>query len=383
MTNLLLLSSHGILEYDELRLFDHLGYDVFCPGGYSNPAQPGETLRPGLPEVPFHADLAALCDEQYAKHAGQEAGMGIVDWAKADLHPDLIAWADIVMVNCFPAEWIGGQWEHLRGKRVIWRTIGQSNPWLEHEMSQYRRDGLEIVRYSPAERRAFEPTGAFAGEDAVIRFAKFPGDFEPWIGDDRVVGNITQNLDLRGEHCGLDFWQQATAGLPTKLAGFGSERMGGIGTLPYPAMLDYLRHLRVFLYMGTEPASYTLALMEVMLAGVPVVSIGPKAMWMPPLFEAHELVGRFADEPLIAKGELAWLLADDGAAQEASDEMRRRGQELFGADVVGRQWTAFLGAPDPKPWRVPTGSTALEVVQDAAGQVIDRYRDALEQLART
>lgn len=343
---LLLLSSHSILEYDDVRLFDHLGIEVFCPGGYSDPAHPGETLRPGLPDVPYHADLAALCHAQRVKHEGQEAGVGIIDWAKADLHPELIDWADVIMVNCFPAEWIGGQWERLRHKRVIWRTIGQSNPWLEHEMAQYRAQGLEVVRYSPAERRAFEQIpGGWAGEDAVIRFAKFPGDFAPWIGDDQNVGNITQNLDQRGDHCGLPFWQAATKGLPTKLAGLGSERLGGIGTLAYPAMLDYLRHLRVFLYMGTEPASYTLALMEVMLAGTPIVSVGPGGKWLPPLFEAHELVGRGFDDPLLAKGELAWLLGDDASAAAASAEMRARGVALFGAETIGAQWASYLGVP--------------------------------------
>jgi len=153
--NLLILSSHGILEYDDLRLFTDLGYTTFLPGGYSNPSEPGETLRPALPDVPYYADLDALCHEQRVKHEGQPTEFGIVDWAKADLHPGLIEWADVIMVNCFPDTWIGYQWERLKasGKRIIWRTIGQSSPMLETEMRQYRHEGLEIVRYSPAERR--------------------------------------------------------------------------------------------------------------------------------------------------------------------------------------------------------------------------------------
>ncbi len=342
---LLILSSHSILEYDDVRLFHSLGYDVFCPGGYSDPANPGESMRPALPEVPYHADLAALCHAQRVKHEGQPADFGIVDWAKADLHPDLIAWADVIMVNCFPEAWIGGQWDAIKHKRVIWRTIGQSNPLLEHEMSRFRRLGMEVVRYSPAERRAFEPLGAWAGEDAMIRFAKFPSDYAPWIGDDRVVGNVTQNLDVRGDHCGLGFWQAATKGLPVKLAGLGSERMGGVGTLSYAGMADYLRHLRAFCYMGTQPASYTLALMEVMLAGVPIVSIGPGAMWLPALFEGHELVGLWSDFPVVARADLAYLLADDVAAKAASHAMHDRGVALFGAETIGAQWLAYLGNP--------------------------------------
>ena len=342
--NLLILSSHSILEYDDLRLFDDLGYDTFIPGGYSDPSNPGEHLRPALPDVKHFPELAALCHEQRVKHADVPAGPGIVDWAKADLHPDLIDWADVIMVNCFPVEWITPQWGRIRHKRVIWRTIGQSNPWVEHEMTRFTHEGLEVVRYSPAERRAFEPSGIFAGENAMIRFAKYPGDFEPWVGDIVAVGNITQNLDQRGDHCGLDFWLAATQGLPTMLAGLGSERLGGIGTLDYPAMLDYLRHLRAYLYMGTQPASYTLGLMEAMLAGVPVVSIGPEGMWLPPLFEGHELT-----EPL-GSGDLAWtrgwledLLGPTNLARNLGTQQRDHAIELFSADVIGPQWKEYLG----------------------------------------
>lgn len=341
-THLLVLSSHAILEYDDLRLFSDLGYDVFMPGAYSDPSNPGEnSIRPALPNAPHHPELNALCDEQRGRHGPEGLDMGIVDWAKADLHPKLIDWADIIMVNCFPDTWIGYQWERIREKRVIWRTIGQSNPHLEHEMRRF--EGLEIVRYSPAEKRAFEPLGVFAGEDALIRFCKYPSDFGPWIGDDLVVGNITQNLDLRGDHCGLDFWQKATEGLPTKLAGLGSERLGGLGLLSYQGMLDYLSHIRAYLYMGTQPASYTLSLMEAMLAGVPVVSIGPEDMWMPALFEGHEIASYYSNDSEMARASLLTLL--DWRDEDASILTRARADLLFSPETIGPQWLDFLGSP--------------------------------------
>ena len=348
--NLLILSSHSILEYDDLRLFSDLGYDVFIPGAYADPSNPGEMgSRPPLPNAPHHPELNALCDEQRERHGNIGLDMGIVDWAKADLHPKLIDWADVIMVNCFPDTWIGYQWERIREKRVIWRTIGQSNPHLEHEMKRF--EGLEIVRYSPAEKRAFSVTGQFAGEDALIRFCKYPSDFPAWIGDNLVVGNVTQNLLERGEHCGLEFWEQATKGLPTQPAGLGSERMGGLGWLSYEGMLDYLRHLRAYLYMGTQPASYTLGLMEAMLAGVPVVSIGPAGMWMPALFEAghpdDELLPMDSvfDEPWGAKVKLHLLLDNEQMAQTISGNQRRRAAHLFGPETIGPQWLDFLGSP--------------------------------------
>lgn len=347
--NLLILSSHAILEYDDLRLFSDLGYDVFMPGAYSDPSHPGEDeVRPALPNVPHHPELAELCEVQRRKYDRPPGPF--IDWAKADLHPDIIEWADVIMVNCFPDVWIGWQWERIRHKRVIWRTIGQSNGYLEHEMRQYRKDGLEIVRYSPAERRAFEPLGVYAGEDAMIRFGKYAADFAPWVGNDIVVGNITQWRTSegplgRGDHCGLPFWRAATEGLPTRPAGMGSDALpNGLGHLAYPDLLEYLRHVRAYLYMGTEPASYSLSLMEAMLAGVPTISAGSEGRWQPPLFEAHELAILHADDPEQARIDLERLLRDDEDAVELSQLTRQRGIELFDVANVGPQWSAYLAA---------------------------------------
>src|SRR6185295_2134058 len=145
-----------------------------------------------------------------------------IDWAKASLSPAVIEWADTIIVHHFPEQWIGGQWDAIRDKRVIWRTCGQSDPRLEHAMTRYRLQGLEIVRYSPKERVAFNKAGAFAGEDAMIRFGKDPDEWSGWHGDFDLangedagfVGNITQHMEQRGDACGYPFWAAATAGLP-------------------------------------------------------------------------------------------------------------------------------------------------------------------------
>jgi hypothetical protein len=219
-----------------------------------------------------------------------------------------------------------------------------------------RPHGLQIVRYSPAERRYFEGIGSFAGEDALIRFGKYPADYGPWIGDLPVVGNVTQDLVARGDACGLSFWRGTTIGLPTRPAGKGSEELGGLGSIGYEAMLDYLRHIRAYLYMGTRPASYTLGLIEAMLSGVPVVSIGPE-MWGrdwdgAPLFEGHEIAyppnvtlfgGDFdPDDRRWIRVLLESLLRDERLACEMGDSQRLRARSLFDVATVGPQWQEFL-----------------------------------------
>ncbi len=352
----LLLASHGIAEYDDIRMLHHLGYEVFCPGGYANPAQPGETLRPALPGVPFYPDLAELCEVQRMLHP--EPPGRYIDWAKADLHPDLIDWADVIIAHHFVREWIRDQWPRISRKRVIWRTCGQSDPGLEMDMAPLRQQGLQIVRYSPAERRHFERVGAFAGEDAVIRFGKFVEDYRPWIptghivfpsGDDSpYVANVTQHMVARGESVGLSFYLAATKGLPAAPAGPGSKELpNGLGPISYDDLRgDYLPKARAYLYTGTTPASYTLGLIEAMLVGVPVVSI-TAADWGGPddLFEGYEIATVFGNDWWTPRARLEAALKppDEAWLRDWSTMTRRRAVELFGMETVGAQWREFLG----------------------------------------
>jgi len=337
---ILLLASHAVAEFDDLRMFTDLGYDTFCPGGYEVPGRAPEGIRPPLADTPAHPDLVARLQETRAEYGDPGP---LIDAGKARLHPDIIDWADAIIVHHFPRQWIGGQWDRIKHKRVIWRTCGQSDLSLERDMAPYRSERLQIVRYSPAEARYFESFGCFAGEDALIRFGKYPEDYGPWIGDDPMVGNITQDMAKRGDATGLSFWEAATDGLPVRPAGPSSEMLrGGLGTLPYEAMLEYLRHIRAYLYTGTVPASYTLGLIEAMLSGVPVVSIGPKAWGFPLLFEASEIVELSAEGPAEAHRFLQEILNDQRLATEMSIITRERALERFDIATVSEAWQAFL-----------------------------------------
>lgn len=330
--NIAYLGAHSILEYDELRLLTLLGHDVFSIGSYTDPANPTDDKRPAIDGMTYHPDLAAACPDTMA--------------AKANLPDVVLDWADTIIVAAYPGPWIAQQWDRIKGHRVIWRTIGQSGPDTETLMRPFHAKGLEIVRYSPAERRAFEPMGVFAGETAMIRFGKNPADWYGWEGTDRSIGNITQNMIPRGEFTNLRFYRAATEGLPARPAGPGSENLpGGIGILGYEDMRTYLRGVRCYLYIGTQPASYTLGLMEALLTGVPVISIGPSSMWLPSLFEGHEIAPWMAADAAAAH---AWLEATlarplDEAMSESRD-IRQAAIDLFSYDVIAPQWADLLGA---------------------------------------
>lgn len=334
--NLLLILAHSIEEADQITLLSGLGYDVFSIGGYIDPQHPHDPKRPGIPGAPFHPELKAVVD-----------GLGTSDNLRAakDRIPDeLIDWADAIIVHHYESAWIGGNWPRIRHKRVIWRTVGQSVENNERTMAPYRADGLQIVRYSPKE--AHIP--GYLGADALIRFWKDPDEWTGWTGEEPVVINVTQHLRQRDPWTNWGFWDEATRGLPRMPLGPGSEAIGGPGELSYDDMKAWLRRARCYLYTGTQPASYTLGLIEAMMTGIPVVSIGPEHMTVfpygPDLFEGHEIVDKWSNEPGHVRSILRTLLDDDGlVAGAVSHWVRQRAIELFGKEVIGTQWKAFLG----------------------------------------
>ena len=344
--NILLLTSHSIAEYDDLRMLTDLGYDVFSIGAYTNPAHPSDDKRPALPDVTHYGFFEETCNVVRAENG--DPGPNI-DWAKAKLHPDIIDWADAIIVHHFPERWIGGQWEQIKHKRVIWRTCGQSSPDGSTERWMAQFDGLEIVRYSPKERCLPD----YAGESALIRFGKYPDDYGPWIGDVVNVLNIAQHERVphaRDWWLNWSFLEEATRGLPLTFGGPHTELIGGLGSLSYETMLWWLQHARVYLYTGTQPASYTLGFIEAMMTGIPVVSIGPQHMGLPDLFEGHEIARHgYAPDPGSAHRQLERLLAwgqdvtYEQGAWAHSHAQRRLAIELFGIETVGAQWKAFLG----------------------------------------
>lgn len=333
--NLLLLLAHSIEEHDQLKLLAGLGYDVFSIGGYIDPAHPHDPKRPALLDIPSHPELKTVVDDLRTDDNLENAKRRIPD--------ALLDWCDVIICHHFEWKWLWPQWDRIKHKRIIWRTVGQSTTPNEHNAAQFRRDGLQIVRYSPKERAIPE----YAGEDALIRFYKDPDEWKGWVGTEDLVINITQHLVQRGEATNPHFWLTSTVGLPARALGPGSTLIGGPGELTLMEMQDWLKRARAYLYTGTQPASYTLGFIEAMMTGIPIVSIG--AGWMkmlsygPSLFEAHEIALRSYESPHDARDVLVDILSDKTVANSISWAQRDRAIEMFGKDTIGAQWKAFLG----------------------------------------
>ena len=348
---ILYLSCHEILEYDELKLFSELGYECYSLGAYTQPGGDEHRKRPSL-DLPYNPHFIELS----------------MQYDRRKLHPEMLENIDVVIIMHEPsfigygngahdwAEELGeGNWPLFRdfikkGGRVIWRSIGQSIPSVERKLAPWRAEGLEVVRYSPAELTIEDNVGA----DAIIRFYKDPEEYKGWTGSKRQVVNFTQSLKQRGDFTGYNLMTTVFQGVPAKVYGPGNDDLGLLsdGLVSYDQQKEILREARAFFYHGTYPASYTLSLIEAMMSGTPIVAVGPQngnSSLFPhqSTYEVHEIVqhkvsGFVSDDPRELKDHIQRLINDENLAAGISAFGRKRAIELFGKAKIKSEWRDYL-----------------------------------------
>lgn len=326
---LLYLSCHSILEHDELRLIEELGIDYFSLGSYINPQAPVDPIRPALKHKP---------DEWLALHAPD----------RSNIPKEFIDRFDVIVVMHVP-EWIEKNWENMKHKRVIWRTIGQSTTGIENRLYPMRKQGLEVVRYSKREALIKENIGC----DMVIPFYKDESEFYGWTGASAEAITIAQNMKHRAEFCNYQAFLDIAHNMPVKLYGTSNEASGDIwkGFLSYDDMKRKLRDVRAFIYTGTQPACYTLALIEAMMTGTPVIAIGSKHanslniagdMYEVPDIIQNGVNGFVSDDIQYLRKALDMLLKDHDLAKRISHYSRETAIRLWGKETVKSKWNALL-----------------------------------------
>lgn len=342
-SNILYLSTHSILEYDEVRLFHELGYKVFSPGAYIDPKQDVSSMRTNISGLVYDQNILDQWYRLCSKFPGEDG--------KDHLTKEFVDNFDTVVVMHLP-RWIEKNWEAMKHKRVIWRTIGQSIGPVEQKLLPYRQQGMQIVRYSPRETTI----PGFIGQDALIRFYKDPEEYKGWNGKVNRVITFGQSMKQRDQACNFTLFEEVTRPFNRHLFGPGNDQHGlswATGKVPPERLIKEMQDNRCYFYTGTHPASYTLNFMEAFMTGIPIVAIGPKhgnADYFPghnlyeiPDFIQNGVNGFISDKPNELQMYINIIMSDIQAARALGEEGRKTAIHHFGKDLIAGAWKAFLG----------------------------------------
>src|SRR5262249_18320797 len=310
---------HAILAYDEVRLLTELGHDVFCPG-----------IR-RIEERPLIRGLDGSCGWLTARELAAAQRRG-----SAHVTAELFDRADAVI--CMHRwSWLKPHQRQLGRKPVFLRLIGQHEPALGSAVRRLTDAGLRLIPYWPTDiaLNGLTPDQV----TGVVRFYKDEAEFSGWTGERRLVLTVCNDImRAKGQACHAGTWRVATTGLPRLLVGRGNQQFGDFtARAPYWLLKELYRQCLVYFYIGTEPASYTLNLIEAMMTGIPIVAYDTGI--------ARVLAGFVsADE-----GELHDVLAGILADRVALEPLRRRdlAVRLFGRSQAAEAWGAILGSPGP------------------------------------
>lgn len=326
------LSCHSILEYDEVQLLTDLGHEVFSNGSYLDPRGHITLPRPGIEGAKYYEDYANIAANS----------------AKTNLPNELIDPFDVIIVMHSP-DVIINNWDRIKHKTVIWRTIGQSTTQVESSLKKMRNEGLKIIRYSPKERHI----STYIGEDVLIRFCKDENEYSNWHGNDNNVVSFAQSLKGRRSHCHYDEIISVIEQFDGVVYGPGNDDLGCYngGSISHQSQIAKMQGAKALIYGGTAPASYTLSFIEALMVGLPIVAISrdmANIIYDFDFYEVEEILasidGIVCNEIEAMKYVTSALIDDNTYARDISARQRSLAIDMFGKSKIIKEWESFLNS---------------------------------------
>ena len=338
---ILYVSCHSVLEYDELRMFDDLGIEIFSLGTYLNPNED------------WHAKSRPKIKLNNWNYANYESYIKYFDHNKnpdcrLNISKEFIDMFDVIYFQGW-IEPITVNWENIKHKPIIWRTIGQSAKYTETLMQPYIKNGnIKVVRYSPFERKIDN----YSGEDALIRFSKRKNEWDGWRGEIKSPVTVAQTFKIREIATCYSFFVDISKILSCKLYGIGNENTEGYieNSKDLETLYDIYRKHAVYYSYGTKPASYTLNFIEAWMTGIPLIAIGPKngnfidseQIYEVPFLIENGKTGFVSDDPEEFASIAKQLINDDKLSKTLSDNGRNAAIKLFDESNNIPLWKEFF-----------------------------------------
>lgn len=300
---LLYLSADPLLELDEVRIFQQLGYCVLSTSMVLTSANP----------MPAASIRCKLLSELYFSLPTANFTQGL----PLHLSKQLLDFFDVIVI-VHDVRYLECYWQLLAGRHIIFRSIGQS--WhFEKRIARFF-PWVYVVRSSPREN--LNPN--YAGEDAVIRFGVDATDFLPWVGDRKIVARDQQEFTQ---------WEEI----------FTRRETAAIHNISRSMQRELYRRARVY-YAEDSVTTYKQDFVEAWLTGTPVVT-APRNANIP--FEAPYLVqdglsGFVAKDLDDARQKIQLLLENIGVAAKISAVGRGAAIELFDSQKIEHLWRTYL-----------------------------------------
>jgi hypothetical protein len=263
VADILYISCHSVLEYDELRLLTSLGHRIFSCGSYFNPELPGESIRPSLK---LHQD-PDWKDIFYKTGCG---GTPLV------LSKEFLSRFDYI-IAMHGHDFIFNNLKNFsKNSNIFWRGIGQSNHIIESRLKILKKSGIKIIRYSTME----EKTTNFAGLDYLIRFYKKELDFKK-VEDKKLDGflcynGILQRQNFNDWNISKDFILKNNF----KIFGGSNESISPSSRFLSPEeQLQLYRSYSKIFCLSSFPAPYTLGFIEAIMSDAEIFICKHGAEW--------------------------------------------------------------------------------------------------------
>ena len=348
---ILITGGHSELIWDMVKVFhEKLGHNVEISGGYPDDKRPSIT-KINNREIELSEKIWAVLLE-YSNLFGSFQDINAVSGKLKDV-PSI---SDFLNQDHWHAvEEIVDGFDYVycfipaladifsQKSKVLWHLIGGEN--IEHKnlINKVIKRGSKVVCYSESQERIFSKSNLSL---PTIHFYKDSEELNGWVGSDSSVLYLANDILSRKEACHYNWFVKTRIEDKWWLAGSINEQCGsGAVKFSYEELISRMRKTRLFFNLGTDPAPYTLGLIEAAMVGMPIVT--PNYIHHPsrPQYQVPEL---FKDScfvlnnnKTIAKASIRFLLKKKSKCNSLSEASRSVAIREFG-DSVLEKWKELL-----------------------------------------
>jgi hypothetical protein len=146
------------------------------------------------------------------------------------------------------------------------------------------------------------------------------------------------NLSTRGRRVGFDLFEEARQQVPLDLVGMHAEELGGIGEIQHAMLPAFSSNYR-FLFNPTRYTSLSLAVIEAMMIGMPIVAMATTEMSTVIENGRSGFIDTNIGTLILRMQE---LVRNPGLAKQLGEEARRRSMERFHIRRFIDDWNTVL-----------------------------------------